>query len=426
MGSEPFVFRIVIIIDAMPVGNGGDDFTEFFFKFHSDLFVVIIGIRGSDQYWGDAVCLAEIQNVVEVGDAFRQEVFLFVAHMPIIAAAGFLPEFGRCGSDGLCLCLLGIGVAGLCLCLPGIGDAGLCLCLWGIGIAGLCIFVGGGKRRLCSFCISGGCLHRSASGGEGAQGEGGEKLGYVLAGGEYGEPVGDKVYIRTVVRNIFRGEEGVIFCAEEFLFRFVCHFVIERKVGNGNEHYAVFGKVISVHGQNGIIVVIGLAGHGKVEALVFFLKAVITECIFPMGTADVAKLYLAVGGGQIVEFVGIAVGIVHDLLILPVEQEKREYGTYGDNQTFCGEPDEVDKRNKSFHIFAVVRIESNKIPTRLLSLKITVWTVRTGRKPDSVSRLSGRKERRLHLFSARHSHKRQEAGWVWKCRPYGRNSYPGR
>ena len=94
------------------------------------------------------------------------------------------------------------------------------------------------------------------------------------------------------------------------------------------------------------------------------------------------------------KFIGIAVGIVHDLLVTPVEQEERNYGTDGDNQAFCGEPDEVGKRDKSFHIFAVVRIENNKIRTKLLSLKITVWTIRTGRKPDSVSRLSGRKERR--------------------------------
>ena len=89
-----------------------------------------------------------------------------------------------------------------------------------------------------------------------------------------------------------------------------------------------------VHGQDSVIVVVGLAGHGKVKALIalFFCQIFISKSIFSVGTADIADLNIVVRRIHIMEFVGIAVRLFHDLQVAVVqEQEQRESGEgYGE------------------------------------------------------------------------------------------------
>ncbi len=82
--------------------------------------------------------------------------------------------------------------------------------------------------------------------------------------------------------------------------------------------------MILVHGQDSIIVVIGLAGHSEVKAFVthVFFQVFISKGIFPMGAADIADLDIVIIGIHVVEFISIAVRRFHNLLITAVQKEK--------------------------------------------------------------------------------------------------------
>ena len=92
---------------------------------------------------------------------------------------------------------------------------------------------------------------------------------------------------------------------------FIGYLVVEGEIGDGDKHQALLRKILPVHGENGIVIVISLAGHGKVETLVAsaFHKPVIIKGIFPVGTAEITDLDIVISGFNKMKFVGIAVRV---------------------------------------------------------------------------------------------------------------------